>query len=109
MWLMLQQKKPDDYVIATGKSYSVRRFVEEAFNAIKVKISWKGSGLNEVGYDTKSNRTYIKISKIYFRPSEVYELKGNSDKARKILKWKPKIEFKEMVKKMVLNDIEKFK
>ena len=66
MWLMLQQKKPDDYVIATGKSYSVRRFVEEAFNTIKVKISWKGSGLNEVGYDTKSNRTYIKISKIYF-------------------------------------------
>ena len=109
MWLMLQQKKPDDYVIATGKSYSVRKFVEEAFNTIKVKISWKGSGLNEVGYDTKSNRTYIKISKIYFRPSEVYELKGNSDKARKILKWKPKIEFKEMVKKMVLNDIEKFK
>ncbi len=106
MWKMLQQKKPDDYVIATGKSYSVREFVKEAFKNINIEIKWKGSGLNECGYDPKTKKTYIKISKIYFRPTEVYELKGNSNKAKRILKWRPKINFKSMVKKMVNFDIE---
>ena len=105
---MLQQKKPDDYVISTGKSYSVREFVNEAFKNININIKWKGSGLNECGYDSKSKRIYIKISKVYFRPTEVYELKGDSRKAKKILKWKPKIDFKSMVKKMVNFDIENY-
>ena len=102
------KKKPDDYVISTGKSYSVREFVNEAFKNININIKWKGSGLNEYGYDAKSKKTYIKISKVYFRPTEVYELKGDSKKAKKILKWKPKIDFKSMVKKMVNFDIENY-
>jgi GDPmannose 4,6-dehydratase len=106
MWKMLQQKKPDDYVIATGKSYSVREFVNEAFKNININIKWKGAGLNECGYDEVSKRIYVKISKIYFRPTEVFELKGDARKAKKILKWKPKISFKNMVKKMVKFDIE---
>ena len=108
MWKMLQQKKPDDYVISTGKSHSVRKFVEEAFKNINIIIKWKGSGLNEHGYDSKSKKIYIKISKIYFRPTEVYELKGNSKKAKRALKWEPKINFKNMVKKMVNFDIENY-
>jgi len=108
MWKMLQQKKPDDYVIATGKSYSVREFVREAFSNININIKWKGSGLNEYGYDSKSRKVYIKISKIYFRPTEVYELRGDSRKAKRVLKWKPKIDFKKMVKKMVNFDIDNY-
>tara|TARA_B100000989_G_scaffold264645_1_gene217146 strand:+ start:9150 stop:10196 length:1047 start_codon:yes stop_codon:yes gene_type:complete len=108
MWKMLQQKKPDDYVIATGKSYSVREFVREAFSNININIKWKGSGLNEYGYDSKSKKVYIKISKIYFRPTEVYELRGDPRKAKKVLKWKPKTDFKEMVKKMVNFDIDNY-
>ena len=108
MWKMLQQKKPDDYVIATGKSYSVREFVREAFSNININIKWRGSGLNEYGYDTKSRKVYIKISKIYFRPTEVYELRGDSRKAKRVLKWKPKIDFKKMVKKMVNFDIDNY-
>ena len=108
MWKMLQQKKPDDYVIATGKSYSVREFVREAFSNININIKWKGSGLNEYGYDSKSKKVYIKISKIYFRPTEVYELRGDPRKAKKVLKWKPKTDFKVMVKKMVNFDIDNY-
>ena len=108
MWKMLQQKKPDDYVIATGKSYSVREFVREAFSNININIKWKGSGLNEYGYDSKSKKVYIKISKIYFRPTEVYELRGDPRKAKKVLKWKPKTDFKKMVKKMVNFDIDNY-
>mgnify|MGYP000902015267 FL=1 len=108
MWKMLQQKKPDDYVIATGKSYSVREFVVEAFKNININIKWKGHGLNEYGYDAISKKIYIKINKIYFRPTEVFELKGDASRAKKILKWKPKISFKNMVKKMVKFDIDNF-
>ena len=108
MWKMLQQKKADDYVISTGKSYSVRQFVYEAFKNIGIQIKWKGKGLREVGYDVKTKKIYIKVDKIYFRPKEVYELRGNSSKARKILGWKPEISFKQMVKQMVNYDIENY-
>ena len=108
MWKMLKKKKPDDYVSATGKSYSVREFVREAFSNINIDIKWRGSGLNEYGYDSKSRKVYIKISKIYFRPTEVYELRGDSRKAKRVLKWKPKIDFKKMVKKMVNFDIDNY-
>jgi len=108
MWKMIQQNKPDDYVISTGKSYSVREFVEEAFKNINIEIKWKGNGINEYGYDQSTKKIIIKISAVYFRPTEVYELRGNSSKARNILNWKPKTTFKKMVKKMVNNDISEY-
>ena len=107
MWLMLQQKKPSDYVISTGVSKSVKDFVNEAYNCIGVKIIWKGKGLGEVGIDQKTKKILIKIDKYYFRPTEVHELRGDSSKARRELKWKPKTSFKMLVKSMVEKDIQK--
>ncbi len=106
MWLMLQAKKPSDYVIATGKSYSVRNFVEEAFKYVNIKIKWKGRGINETGFDSKTKKTLIKINPIYFRPSEIHELRGDYSKARKILKWKPKTSFKQLVREMMEHDLQ---
>ncbi len=108
MWKILQQKKPDDFVIATGKSYSVRKFVELAFSFVGIKIIWRGKGLKEIGVDKKTNKTIIKIDKKYFRPQEVDHLKGDYSKAKKILKWSPKINFKTMVKDMVESDLKAF-
>ena len=105
MWKILQYKKPDDFVIATGKSYSVREFVEIAFSLVSINISWKGKGLKEIGYDKKTNRTYIKIDKKYFRPQEVDHLRGDFKKAKRLLKWEPKIKFKEMIKDMLEKDL----
>ena len=105
MWLMLQAKKPEDFVIATGKSFTVRYFAEEAFKYVGIKIKWKGKGLKEVGYDAKSNKILVKIDPIYFRPSEVYELRGDSNKAKKILGWKPKTTFKQLIKEMMDEDL----
>ena len=105
MWKILQYKKPDDFVIATGKSYSVREFVEIAFSLVGINISWKGKGLKEIGYDKKKNRTYIKIDKKYFRPQEVDHLRGDFKKAKRLLKWEPKIKFKEMIKDMLEKDL----
>jgi GDPmannose 4,6-dehydratase len=107
MWLMLQKPKPDDYVIATGVSKSVKQFVEEAFRNINIKIKWRGKKLNEVGYDTKSKKDIIKIDPGYFRPTEIHELRGDSKKAKKKLNWEPKTNFKQLVKEMVLEDIKK--
>lgn len=109
MWKMLQQKKPDDYVIATGISKSVRQMVEEAFKCIGVKIVWKGKGLKEIGFNFNNNETLIKIDPYYFRPTEVYELRGDSKKAKKILGWKPKTSFSKLIKEMVFADIKKIK
>ena len=105
MWLMLKAKKPSDYVIATGKSYTVKNFVEEAFKYIKIKISWKGKGLKEVGYEKKTGKIYIKVDPVYFRPTDVNELRGDASKARRELKWKPKISFKELVGQMMDSDL----
>ena len=107
MWLMLKQAKPDDYVIATGKSRSVRDFVNEAFKCININIKWKGKGINEIGYNPLNNKVLIRIDPGYFRPTDVKELRGDSSKARKKLGWKPTIKFKDLVKKMVQNDIKK--
>ena len=109
MWLMLQQKKPTDFVISTGISKSVRQFVEEAYKCIGINIVWKGKGLKEIGINKKNKKTLIKIDKYYFRPTEVHELRGDSTKAKRILKWKPQTTFKELVKMMVKKDIEKIK
>ena len=107
MWKILQHTKPDDFIISTNKSYSVRQFVEIAFNIVGIKILWKGKGVNEYGYDRATNRKLIKIDKRYFRPQEVDHLRGDYSKAKKILKWKPKILFKQMVKDMLINDLNK--
>ena len=109
MWLMLKAKKPSDYVIATGKSYSVKQFVEEAFKHIDIKILWKGRGVNETGYDKKTGKIHIKIDPVYFRPTDVDELRGDASKARKHLKWKPKTSFKELVKEMMISDLKEIK
>jgi GDPmannose 4,6-dehydratase len=88
MWLMLQKEKADDYILATGKTYSVREFVERAFNKIGINIKWEGSGLNEIGIDDKTNKVMVKINEKYFRPYEVEYLLGDPSKAESILNWK---------------------
>jgi GDPmannose 4,6-dehydratase len=105
MWLMLQKKSPDDYVIATQQQYSVKQFIEKACKYLDIKIKWKGKGLNEVGINKKNNKIIICCDKKYFRPTEVDTLLGNSYKAKKYLKWKPRINFDSLVKEMVFNDL----
>lgn len=90
MWLMLQNDKCDDYILATGKQISVREFVERSFKYKNITIKWKGSGLEEEGYDIKTNKTLVKIDKKYYRPSEVETLLGDASKANSVLGWKPK-------------------
>jgi GDPmannose 4,6-dehydratase len=100
MWLMLQQEKPDDYVIATGEQYSVRQFVEAAAPYFNMQITWQGQGLNEVGIDTITGKTIVKVNEKYFRPAEVETLLGDSTKARKTLGWMPTTSFDMLVKDM---------
>ena len=102
MWLMLQQDEPDDYVIATGKQYSVRDFVEESASYFGFDIEWVGQGLDEVGVDKNTRRTIVRIDDKYFRPAEVETLLGDATKAKEILGWVPKVSFKELVKEMCL-------
>jgi GDPmannose 4,6-dehydratase len=101
IWKILQQKKPDDYVIATGKTYSVKEFIKFTCNYLKINIQWKGSGASEYAINKFNNKIIIKIDKDYFRPVEVDYLLGDAKKARKILKWKPKNDIKKLVKIMV--------
>ena len=105
MWKMLQYKKPDDFVIATNEAHSVREFLIEAFKQIGVKITFKGTGSNEVGIDAKTKKIIVKSIKYYYRPNEVEALIGNYSKARKLLNWKPKMKFKSIVKLMVKEDL----
>ena len=102
-WLIMQQKKPDDYVIATGKQYSVKNFINIAAFYLGIKIFWKGKGINERGYDNKGN-IIIESNKQYYRPLEVYTLLGNDKKAMKKIHWKPKTSFKQLVKEMTEKD-----
>ena len=102
MWLMLQQDKPDDYVIATGKQYSVKDFVEAAAPLFGMKIEWMGDGLQEVGYDWNTKRTIIRVDSRYFRPAEVESLLGDATKAKEKLGWEPKVTFKELVEDMCI-------
>jgi GDPmannose 4,6-dehydratase len=103
-WLMLQQKKPDDFVIATGEQYSVRDFINIAANFLDLNIKWQGSGLEEKGYD-QDGKVIIRIDPRYFRPTEVETLLGDASKAKKILGWQPKIKFEELVKEMTDIDL----
>ena len=104
MWRILQSDKPDDYVLSTNEYHSVREFIELAFKYKNINIEWKGEGLNEVGIDSKTGKVLIRVSSDYFRPAEVEELLGNSDKARTLLKWKPKYSFEDLVHEMVDED-----
>ena len=103
-WLMLQQELPDDYVISTGIQYSVRDFINLAAKFLNLNIEWNGKGIKEVGLYNK--KPIIKIDKNYFRPTEVETLLGDSKKAHKILGWKPKISFQELVKEMIDQDLQ---
>ena len=105
MWLMLQQDKPDDYVIATGKMYSVRQFVEACAPYFDMDIMWIGEGLDEVGIDKKTGNVIIKVDPKYFRPAEVEQLLGDATKAKKELGWQPKTSFEQLVKEMCTDGI----
>ncbi len=104
MWKILQHPDPKDFVLSTNEYHTVREFVEKAFELKGFNIKWKGTGLNEIGYDTNTGRELIFISEKYFRPAEVNELLGNSNKARELLNWKPSTSFDELVKYMVESD-----
>ena len=105
MWLMLQQDKSDDYVIATGETHSVREFAEYAASIIGYEIVWRGKGSKEIGIDKKSEKTLISIDKAYYRPSEVDILQGDASKANEKLGWKPEVKFKSLVDLMVREEL----
>jgi len=106
MWKMLQQKKPSDYVISTGKQYTVKEFVNLVLRELNIKFTWKGKGINEKCYD-KSGNCIVACDKEYFRPLEVDTLLGDSSKARRELNWKPRTSIKELVSEMVKYDLKK--
>ena len=101
---MLQHDKPDDFVLATGEFHTVREFVEKAFALKGFDIVWKGSGVDEIGYDSNTGRELIFISEKYFRPAEVERLLGDSSKAKVILGWQSNTTFDELINEMVEND-----
>ena len=109
LWKILQLKKPNDFVIATGKNYSVRDFVEATGKELNMNIKWRGKGLKEVGYDTISKKVIIKIDPYFFRPNDVQSLLGNSTKLFKVMKQKPKTSFNQLIKIMVKNEIKLIK
>jgi GDPmannose 4,6-dehydratase len=106
MWLMLQHPEPLDLVIATGKQYSVREFIEEASKNLGFEIEWHGSGIKERGVDRKSGKTLIAVNEKYFRPTEVEGLLGDASKAKKLLGWEPETTFEELVREMCASDLE---
>jgi len=105
MWRMLQQPEPDDYVLATGHVRSVREFVELAFSAVGRQIEWRGTGIDEIGYDKRLGAPLIRVDPRYFRPTEVDVLQGDSSKARERLDWHPKITVEELAAEMVAEDL----
>ena len=105
MWKMLQQKKPDDFVICTGKQYSIRDFINMVSKALEMKLKWKGRGVNEKAFD-ESNRCIIECRKKYFRPAEVDTLIGDASKAKRILKWKPKHNIHSLIKDMISYELD---
>jgi GDPmannose 4,6-dehydratase len=105
MWRILQQETPDDYVLATGETHSVREFIELAFSKVGRVIEWKGSGVDEVGLDAATGKTLVKIDSRYFRPTEVDMLLGDSTKAQRVLGWKHTVPFEELVSEMMTSDL----
>ena len=105
MWMMLQQDEPDDYVVATGEMHTVREFIEKAFARLGHPIEWRGKGVDEVGIDTSTGKTVVRIDPRYFRPAEVEQLLGDPSKAKAKLGWVPEVKFEELVKIMVDGDL----
>ncbi len=105
MWQMMQLEHPDDYVLATGETHSVREFVEEACRVVGMELTWEGTGIEEKGIDKKTGKTIVKVDPMYFRPAEVDLLQGDYSKAKKDFGWEPKVKFKDLVKIMVESDI----
>ena len=108
MWRILQRDKPDDYVLATGETHTVREFVEAAFAEVGIEIEWRGSGVDEKGFDAKTGRLLVDVDPKFFRPAEVDLLLGNPAKAERELGWKRKVSFRELVKIMIDADLKKF-
>lgn len=108
MWRILQQEKPDDYVLATNETHTVREFVELAFAEVGVEIEWKGEGVDEKGYDKNTGKLLVDVNPRYFRPAEVELLWGDSTKAETELGWKRKVSFRELVSMMVREDMKKY-
>ncbi|KAH9502653.1 hypothetical protein Btru_074022 [Bulinus truncatus] len=109
MWLMLQSDTPEDFVIATGETHSVREFVEKSFAVVGIEIEWEGSGVNEVGKDKKTGNILVKINPKFYRPAEVELLLGNPSKAKEQLKWNRECSFDDLVKEMVESDVKLMK
>ncbi len=105
MWLMMQHSKPDDFVLATGRRETVRRFVEKTFELGGVEIAWRGEGEDEIGIDARTGKMRVKVDRRYFRPTELFSLTGDYSKARKELGWKPKTSFEELIKEMFESDL----
>ncbi len=108
MWLMVQQTVPDDYVLATGESRSVREFVERAFAHVGKRVAWRGAGVEEQGIEPRTGKVMVEIDRRYFRPTEVDELVGDPSKARERLGWRHKVSFDELVREMVEADLAAF-
>jgi len=106
MWRMLQQEKPEDYVLATGVTTTIREFAERAFAEVGITLGWSGRGVDEVGRDTKTGNTVVSVDPTYFRPTEVDLLIGDATKARKKLGWKPTLDLQQMIEEMVASDLE---
>lgn len=104
-WLMLQQEKPEDFVIASGKQYSVRDFVSIAAQELNIDMDWRGQGIDEKGYNKKTGQLIVEVDPNYFRPTEVETLLGNPEKAEQKLGWRPEITFEELVSEMVKKDL----
>ena len=108
MWKMLQQKKPDDYVIGTGKTFTIKEFVNKSANKIGFQIKWIGKGINEKAINIKNGKVLVECKKRYFRPVEVNYLKANAKKAKKFLNWKPKTSIDELIEEMIQHELENF-
>ncbi|KAF9563871.1 GDP-mannose 4,6-dehydratase [Agrocybe pediades] len=105
MWMMLQQPKPEDFVLATGETHPVREFVEKAFNAVGIELEWSGNGVDEEARNVKTGKVVVKVDPKYFRPAEVELLLGNPAKAERVLGWKRRVDFDSLVKEMVAADL----
>ena len=106
MWCMLQQEKPEDFVLATGVTTTIREFAERAFAEVGITLGWSGKAVDEVGRDTKTGKTVVSVDPTYFRPTEVDLLIGDATKARKKLGWKPTLDLQQMIEEMIASDLE---
>ena len=109
MWLMLQQERPEDFVVATGETHTIREFVEACCEELGISLEWEGKGIDEVGVDKENGREIIKIDPKYFRPTEVNLLKGDPTKIKEVLGWEAKTKFSDLVRLMVKSDLELIK